>query len=153
MPAAIMPNRRINPIIHHGDHTRRVAQKRAPPRHAVEHAVQPQLRRRPRGALPQTLHHPPRAPQRQRRQVRDPRAVAEVVRPAARGQGGARARQVGERGFFEREVVEGLCVEAGEGVQLGGVGEGGAGEEGGHVLGGGRVEGLEGRGCGWVVEG
>lgn len=153
MPAPIMPNRRINPTIHHRNHAGRVPQKRAPPRNAVQHAIQPQLRRRPRRALPQPLHHAPRAPQSQRREIRDAGAVAEIVGPAARGQGGARAGQVGEGGFFEGEVVEGLGVEAREGVELGGVREGGGGEEGGDVLGGCRVEGLEGGGCGWVVEG
>lgn len=38
-------------------------------------------------------------------------------------------------------------------MELGGVREGGGGEEGGDVLSGCGVEGLEGGGCGWVLEG
>lgn len=147
MPPPVIANRRIDPIVDHRNHSRAVPQKRPPPRHTIQHTIQPQLRRRRGRRFPQPFDHAPRAPERQGGQVGHAGAVAEVVAPAAGGQRRLGARQVREGGFVEGQVVEGLLVQAGEGVELGRVWERGVVEEGRDILGGGGIEGcgLEGR--------
>ena len=110
MFAPIISYRRIDTIVHHRNHARRVPQERPPPRHRVQDTIQPQFRRRGCRRSVQPFNQTPRASGRQGRQVCHAGAVAEVVGPAARGEGGAGAGQVGEGRFVEREVVQGFLV-------------------------------------------
>ena len=116
MPPAIIANRAVHQVIHERDDAGAVAQERPPPRHAVQHAVQPQLGRRVGGTAVQAFGEAPCAAEGERAQVGDAGAVAEVVGPAARGEGRLRAGEGGERRVFEREVVERVRVEVGERV-------------------------------------
>ena len=111
MPSSIVPNRTVDQIVHQCNDTRTVSEKRAPSRHAIQHAIQPQLRRRIRWTSIQPLGQAPCTAKGERSKISDASAVAEVVGPAARGKGGLRARQGGECRVFESEVVEGVLVE------------------------------------------
>lgn len=114
LPAQIS-NVRVDAVVHDGDDARRVAQERAPSCDCVQCRVQPQLGRLT-GAAPETLLQAPCATYRQGGEVCDSSAVAEVVCEAARGEDGLPAGQVGDGGFLEGDILEGVLVEAGERV-------------------------------------
>jgi hypothetical protein len=112
MLATQRANSTIGTIINQRNHARAVTQKGSPPRDRVQNTVQAQPRRHAGGILLQPLAEPPRASYGEGGEVADARAVAEVVGPAAAGEGGV----VDRRAVLEGEVVEGVLVEAGEGV-------------------------------------
>lgn len=123
MLATHVTNSRVEAVVDDGDHTQRVAQEGTPPGDGVEDGVQSQ----PGGlriGSPQALLEAQGASYRQTGQVCDAGAVTQVVGEAPRGDDGLAAGQVGQGGIFEGNVFERVAVEAGEGVQLRGVGKG-----------------------------
>lgn len=108
-------NVRVDAVVHDGDDASRVAQEWAPPCDRVQCRVQPQLGRLA-SAAPETLLQPPCTTYRQGGEVCDAGPVAKIVCEAARGEDGLPAGQVGDCGFLEGDVLEGVLVEAGEGV-------------------------------------
>lgn len=114
LPAQIS-NVRVDTVVHDRDDASRIAQEWTPSRDCVQRRVQPQLGRLA-GAAPEALLQAPCATYRQGGEVCDSSAVAEVVCEAARGEDGLAAGQVGDGGFLEGDVLEGVLAEAGEGV-------------------------------------
>lgn len=121
----------VKPVVDHRDHTSRVTKERSTPRNGVESTVEADLRRSGDGRLLQSLRQTPGTTESQTSKVGRSRSIAEVVGPTAGGQYRARSGCLVERGVFERDVVEGILVQAGEGMELGRVGK--IGQEAGSI--------------------
>lgn len=114
LPAQIS-NVRVDAVVHDGDDASRVAEEWAPSCDCVQCGVEPKFGRLA-GAAPEAFLQAPCATYRQGGEVCDTSAVAEIVCEAARGEDGLAAGQVGDCGFLEGDVLEGVLVEAGERV-------------------------------------
>lgn len=141
LPARVA-NGRVETVINHRDDTGRVAEERTTAGNRVKNTVQPNLGWCGGWCLVQSFCETPRASESQRSQICGASTVAKVVGPAARRQDGSGAGEFIESRVFEGEVVEGVLVQAGQGVQLGGI-DGNFGKEGIGIL---RVRSVIGRG-------
>lgn len=84
--ATVVADGTVEAVVHHCDHTSRVAEEGASPCDGVEDGVETQFRRRRSGQSVQSFRKTPYTSQAERAKVCDTSAVAQVIRPPSGGQ-------------------------------------------------------------------
>lgn len=122
--ASCVSETRVETVVYHSNHAGGVAKEGSSPRYRVQDAVQPNLGRRSHGRLLESFSHTPCTSEGQRGEIGRAGTVTQVVGPSTRRENGSRAGEFVEAGVFKRNVVEGILVQAREGMELGGIRKG-----------------------------